>query len=186
MLSCNTVFLSRKNVFYYFFYQLWFAMCTQIITDTHITLWVTHKNNPNVRQIITLARSGLFMEYCCLVLSVCVWGVGERVSLSNWWSSRQNTRGQPEALISSLIILLLYCDCCCFWGQSSILDSLYLEKTCAHRYYLKGYCEFPGYDRGVWAYFKKNLAGRCQVAHYASQGREPSLMGSVLNRGSGI
>lgn len=33
----------------------------------------------------------------------------------------------------------------------------------------------------LWAYFKKNLAGRCQTAHCALQGREPSLMGSVLN-----
>lgn len=71
-LSFNTVFLSWKNVFYYFLDQLWFAMCAQIITDTHVTLGVTHKNNPNVRQIITLARSGLFMEYCCLVLGVYV------------------------------------------------------------------------------------------------------------------
>lgn len=104
-----SIFVTEKCLLL-FFDQLWFAMCTQIITDTHITLWVTHKNNPNVRQIITLARSGLFMEYCCLVLSVCVWGVGERVSLSNWLSSRQNTRGQPEVLISSFDYSLLYRD----------------------------------------------------------------------------
>lgn len=31
------------------------------------------------------------------------------------------------------------------------------------------------------AFLKKNLASRCQMAHYAEQGREPSLLGSVLN-----
>lgn len=32
------------------------------------------------------------------------------------------------------------------------------KKTCAHRYCLKGYCEFPGYDRGTSGIFLKEFS----------------------------
>lgn len=90
---CHAIqYFCHRKMSFIIFWPIMVCMCTQIIADTHVTFWVTHKNNPNVRQIITLARSGLFMEYCCLVLEVCVWGgvVGEGVSISNWFTSRQN------------------------------------------------------------------------------------------------
>lgn len=98
--------------------------------DTRVTFWVTHKNNRNVRQIITLARSGLFMEYCCLVLGVCVWGVQERDAISNWFSSRKNMEGSPK----SLLVLCLVC-----YG----LETLTRLKQCYWSFVLGGKMSVP-------------------------------------------
>lgn len=100
-----SIFVTEKCLLL-FFDQLWSAMCTQIITDTHVTFWVTHKNNPNVRQIITLARSGLFMEYCCLVLGVCVWGLGE---VGVYFKLISIKTKYKRGSLKSLLALWLFC-----------------------------------------------------------------------------
>lgn len=74
---CHTVmqysiFVTQKKGLLLFFWPIMAFPVYSNNPDTRVTFWVTHKNNRNVRQIITLARSGLFMEYCCLVLGVCV------------------------------------------------------------------------------------------------------------------
>lgn len=122
----------------------------------------THKNNPNVRQIITLARSGLFMEYCCLVLGVYVSGGQKRgggvyFKLIFIKTEHREAAWGPYVLLDYFALLRLLILLRSNWGCCRSV----LEKSMRHRYYLKRYCEFSGYQRGALGIFLKEFS--CQV-----------------------
>lgn len=157
--------------------------------DTHVTFWVTHKNNQNVRQIITLARSGLFMEYCCLVLGVCVWGVQQRDAISNWFPSRRSVKGSlkpflglwlvgytVETLNEAAAVLLIICS----W-KNNICPWIWLNRVLSFSWLGLGYL---GKFWGGFSYYMPSGGTQYLAGQGAkSQVKCTQLIDDQVNRG---